>query len=183
MGTKEKEPLLNERIRDKEVRVIAEDGQLGVMSAQEALQEAQARGLDLVKINPEANPPVVKIMDYGKYRFDKAKREKEARKKQKTIEVKEIRLSLKIDVHDFDTKVNQAKKFIKQGNKVKVSLRFRGREMAHNELGAVNMERFAAALAEVATVDKKPIFEGRQMIMNLSPKIEKNIGRKKDAKD
>lgn len=167
-------PQLNGEIRDKEVRVITADGeQLGIMSAKEAQQEADRRGQDLVKIAPQAKPPVVKIMDYSKFRYEQAKREKENRKKQKTVETKEIRLSLNIDVGDFNTKVNQAKKFLSKGDKLKVSIRLRGREMAHPEIGTGNMERFAAALGEEANVDKAPKLEGRQILMFLSSKLSK----------
>ena len=169
-----KELQINEEIRDKEIRVITDDGeQLGIMSAKDALKEAEKRSLDLVKIAPNAQPPVCKIMDYGKYRFDKAKKEKEAKKNQKVIETKEIRLSVNIDTHDFDTKVNHALKFLKSGNKVKVSIRFRGREMAHAHLGNGIMERFAVAVEEVSNVDKPAKLEGRQMLMFLSPKNAK----------
>ena len=162
---------INEEIRDKEIRVITDDGeQLGIMSAKDALKEAEKRNLDLVKIAPNAQPPVCKIMDYGKYRFDKAKKEKEAKKNQKVIETKEIRLSVNIDTHDFDTKVNHALKFLKAGNKVKVSIRFRGREMAHAHLGNGIMDRFAVAVEELGNVDKPAKLEGRQMLMFLSPK-------------
>lgn len=143
------------------------------MSAAEALKIAESRNLDLVKIAPMAKPPVCKVMDYGKFRFEKAKKEKEAKKNQKTIEIKEIRLSLNIDTHDFDTKINHAKKFISQGNKVKVSIRFRGREMAHPELGQVIMNRCAEACAECASVEKPAKLEGRQMLMFLAPKSGK----------
>ena len=143
-----KELLINDEIRDKEVRVIGADGsQLGVMSSKDAYKLALEKNLDLVKIAPQAVPPVCRIMDYGKYRFEQAKREKEARKNQRVIDVKEVRLSLNIDTHDFETKANNAVKFLKAGNKVKVSVRFRGREMAHPELGRELMERFAAYCA------------------------------------
>lgn len=143
------------------------------MSSDEALKLAEEKELDLVKIAPQANPPVCKIMDYGKYRFEQSKREKDAKKNQKTIEIKEIRLSLKIDTHDFDTKVGHAKKFLATGNKVKVSIRFRGREMAHPEIGLDNMTRFAEACGETATVEKAAKLEGRQMLMFLAPKTVK----------
>ena len=143
------------------------------MSAAEALKIAESRNLDLVKIAPMAKPPVCKVMDYGKFRFEKAKKEKEAKKNQKTIEIKEIRLSLNIDTHDFDTKINHAKKFIASGNKVKVSIRFRGREMAHPELDLVIMNRCAEACAECASVEKPAKLEGRQMLMFLAPKSAK----------
>ena len=165
-------PQLNGEIRDKELRVIADDGeQLGIMSAKEAQKLADSKGKDLVKIAPQAKPPVAKIMDYSKYRYEQAKREKENRKKQKTVETKEIRLSLNIDIGDFNTKVNQARKLSK-GDKVKVSIRLRGREMAHPELGETNMQRFADELAEEAVVDKKPKLEGRQILMFMSPKAK-----------
>ena len=167
-------PQLNSEIKDKELRVITADGeQLGIMSAKDAIHEAEKRGQDLVKIAPQAKPPVAKIMDYSKFRYEQAKREKENRKKQKIVETKEIRLSLNIDIGDFNTKVNQAKKFLSKGDKVKVSIRLRGREMAHPELGETNMQRFADELAEIAVVDKKPKLEGRQILMFMSPKPSK----------
>ena len=169
-----KEMQINEQIRDREVRVISSTGeQLGIMSAKDALKKAEEKNLDLVKIAPTAKPPVCKIMDYGKYRFEQAKREKEARKNQKVVEIKEIRLSLNIDTHDFQTKVNHAEKFLKAGNKVKVSIRFRGREMAHTNLGIDVHKRFAEALAGQAVVDKQPKLEGRSMLMFLSPSPNK----------
>lgn len=165
---------INEEIRDKEVRVIGADGaQLGIMSSAAALEIAEGKDLDLVKIAPGSNPPVCKIMDYGKYRFEKAKKEKEARKNQKIVEIKEIRLSLNIDTHDFETKINHARKFIAAGNKVKVSIRFRGREMAHPELGLTTMKRCAEALEDCATVEKPAKLEGRQMLMFMAPKSAK----------
>lgn len=169
-----KELAINEEIRDKEIRLVGEDGsQLGVMSSRDAMKLAIEKNLDLVKIAPQATPPVCRIMDYGKYRFEQAKREKEAKKNQKVIEIKEIRLSLNIDVHDFETKVNHARKFLTGGNKVKVSIRFRGREMAHAQLGTGTMQRFADACAEFSTVDKLPKLEGRSMTMFLTPKVAK----------
>lgn len=165
---------INEEIRDKEIRVVSETGeQLGLMSAKEALKKAEELNLDLVKIVPMAKPPVCKIMDYGKYRFEQTKREKEARKNQRIVETKEIRLSLNIDTHDFDTKANQAIKFLKSGNKVKVSIRFRGREMAHPQLGEVTMTKFAETCQEFATVEKPAKLEGRQMLMFLAPTVNK----------
>ena len=162
---------INGEIRDKEIRVISADGeQLGIMSASEALKIAEDNDLDLVKIAPQAKPPVCKIMDYSKYRYEKAKREKENRKNQKQIEMKEIRLSVTIDVGDFNTKVNQAKKFLASGHKLKVSIRLKGRMMTHSDLGIENMKRFAASLEEEANVDKAPKLEGRQILMFLSPK-------------
>jgi len=169
-----KELQINEEIRDKEVRVIAADGeQLGIMTSAQALAMAENRNLDLVKIAPQAQPPVCKIMDYGKYRFEQSKREKEARKNQRIVEIKEIRLGLNIDKHDFDTKVNHAKKFLESGNKVKVSIRFRGREMAHPELGLTSMQKFADACAEFSSLEKAAKLEGRSMLMFLAPKSSK----------
>ena len=169
-----KELAINEEIRDKEIRLVGEDGsQLGVMSSRDAMKLAIEKNLDLVKIAPQATPPVCRIMDYGKYRFEQAKREKEAKKNQKVIEIKEIRLSLNIDVHDFETKVNHARKFLTGGNKVKDSIRFRGREMAHAQLGTGTMQRFADACAEFSTVDKLPKLEGRSMTMFLTPNVAK----------
>ena len=167
-------PQLNGEIKDRELRVITAEGeQLGIMSAKEALDEAKKRGHDLVKIAPQAKPPVVKIMDYSKYRYEQAKKEKENRKKQKTVETKEIRLSLNIDIGDFNTKVNQANKFLAKGDKLKVSIRLRGREMAHPELGTAIMTRFAEALGENVNVDKAPKLEGRQILMFASSKVSK----------
>ncbi len=161
---------LNEQIRDREVRVVTADGeQLGIMSAKEALKKAEEKNLDLVKIAPTAKPPVCKIMDYGKFRFEQAKKEKESKKNQRTVETKEIRLSLNIDTHDFDTKANQARKFLATGHKVKVSIRFRGREMAHPQIGEQTMKKFAEALSESCTVEKPAKLEGRQMLMFLAP--------------
>lgn len=166
---REKEVEINEAIRDREVRVIGADGsQLGVMSTRDALRAAEEKNLDLVKIAPQANPPVCKILDYGKYRFEQQKREKEAKKNQKTFEIKEVRLSLNIDTNDFNTKVAQAAKFLAKGDKVKVSIRFRGREMAHTNLGLEVHKRFAEALPG-ATVEKQPKLEGRSMQMFLAP--------------
>ena len=169
IGTKEQ--LINEEIREKEVRVVGADGeQLGIMATADALAKAIEADLDLVLIAPAANPPVCKIMDFGKYRFEQTKREKEARKNQKQAEVKEIKMSLNIDTNDFNTKVNHAMKFLKAGNKVKVSVRFRGREMAHSQMGTVLMQRFTDAVAEVGTVEKQPKMEGRSMTMFISAK-------------
>lgn len=162
---------INEEIRDKEVRVVSEDGaQLGIMSSRDAQRLADERELDLVKIAPAATPPVCKIMDYGKYRFEQAKREKEARKNQHIVETKEIRLSLNIDVHDFNTKVNQTVKFLKSGNKIKVSIRFRGREMGHQDIGLDTMNRFAETVSEHSVVEKPAKMEGRHMLMFLAPR-------------
>ena len=165
---------LNEEIRDKEIRVIGEDGaQLGIMSADEANKLADEQGLDLVKISPNAVPPVCKIMDYSKFCFDQKKREKEAKKNQRVVEVKEIRMSPSIDTNDFNTKVKAAQKFLNDGNRVKVSVRFRGREMAHTNLGEKLLVDFAEACAEVSSMEKNPKLEGRFMGMFLAPKNSK----------
>lgn len=156
------------------MRLIGSQGdQLGVMALKEALTLAREKNLDLVKIAPQANPPVCKIIDYGKYRFEQSKREKEARKNQRIVEVKEIRLSLNIDQHDIDTKQKRAMNFLTAGNKVKVSIRFRGREMGHPELGLEVMRNFASAMSEVANVEKAAKLEGRSMLMFLAPKPAK----------
>ena len=163
--------MINEQIRDKEVRLIGADGeQLGIMSAREAYKLAQEAELDLVKIAPGAKPPVCKIIDYGKYRYELARKEKEARKKQKTVELKEVRLSPNIDTNDLNTKMNAARKFISKGNKVKVTLRFRGREMAHVQASKHILDDFAEALADIAVVEKAPKLEGRSMGMVLAEK-------------
>jgi len=165
------ELFINEQIRDKEVRVIGTDGeQLGIMSAKEALKLAEEAGVDLVKIAPTAKPPVCKIVDYGKYKYELTRKEKEAKKKQKVIETKEIRLSPNIDTNDLNTKINAARKFISKGDKVKVTLRFRGREMAHMASSKHILDDFAEALSDVATVDKAPKVEGRSMAMFLTEK-------------
>lgn len=169
-----KEMQINEEITDKEVRLISNDGeQLGIVSAAQAQKLAAEKNLDLVKIAPQAKPPVCKIMDYGKYRFEQSKREKEAKKNQSVIEIKEIRLSPNIDVHDFDTKVGHARKFLSAGNKTKVSIRFRGREMTHTDLGLTIMAQFAEKCADIASVEKPAKLEGRQMLMFLAPKSAK----------
>ncbi|MDO4975968.1 MAG: translation initiation factor IF-3 [Eubacteriales bacterium] len=163
--------MINEQVRDREVRVISESGeQLGIMSSRDAMKLAREAELDLVKIAPNAKPPVCKIIDYGKYRYELARKEKEAKKKQKTIEVKEVRLSPNIDTNDLNTKVNQARKFLSKGDKVKVTLRFRGRELAHVNSSKVILEEFAKQLEDIAVMDKKPKFEGRSMTMFLTEK-------------
>lgn len=163
--------MINEQIRDKEVRVIGEDGeQLGIMSAKDALKLAKEAELDLIKIAPTAKPPVCKIVDYGKYRYEQMRKEKEAKKKQKTVDVKEIRFSPNIDTNDLNTKVNQARKFLSKGDKVKVSIRFRGRELAHTEIGVDILNDFAAKLEDVAVVEKPAKVEGRSMVMFLAEK-------------
>ncbi len=161
--------MINEQIRDKEVRVIGPDGeQLGIMSAKEAYFKAKDSNLDLVKIAPTAKPPVCKIIDYGKYRYELARKAKEAKKKQRIVETKEIRLSPNIDTNDLNTKVNQARKFLSKGAKIKVSLRFRGREMAHKDVGRDILDSFFEKLEDVAVIDKPAKMEGRSMVMFLS---------------
>ena len=165
---------LNEDIRDSEIRLIGSTGeQLSIMSAAQAQRIADEQGLDLVKISPQATPPVCKLMDYGKFRFEQGKREKEAKKNQHVVEIKEIRMSPGIDVGDFNTKLKNAQKFLADGNRVKVSVRFRGREMAHTDIGKDLLVRFAEQCAEVATLDKEPKLEGRSMSIFLSPKTGK----------
>ena len=163
------ELMINEQIRDREVRVISQDGvQLGIMSASEAMKLAREAELDLVKIAPAAKPPVCKIIDYGKFRYEQARKEKEAKKKQKTIEIKEVRLSPNIDDNDLNTKVSAARKFIQKGDKVKVTLRFRGREMAHVQSSKRILDVFAEKMADIAVVEKAPKMEGRSMTMFLT---------------
>ena len=162
---------INEEILDKEVRLIGSQGeQLGIMSAEEALKIATENDMDLVKIAPGSVPPVCRIMDYGKFRFEQTKKEKEAKKNQRVIEIKEIRMSPGIDTNDFNTKLKNAQKFLTDGDRVKVSVRFRGREMAHTDIGAVLLKDFAAKCTEIANMDKAPKLEGRNMSMFLSPK-------------
>lgn len=166
-----KDVEINDRISDPEIRVIDENGnQLGIMSAIQANRIADEKNLDLVKISPTANPPVCKIMDYGKFRFDAAKKEKDARKNQKISEIKEVWLSMTIDTHDLETKAKQAFKFLKNGDKVKVSIRMRGRQQAHAQLGVEVMNEFFALVEEVGEMNKKPLTEGRNIIMILQPK-------------
>ena len=165
------ELMINEQIRDKEVRLIGEDGeQLGIVSSKEAQALADEKKLDLVKIAPTAKPPVCRIMDYGKYKFDQAKKEKEARKKQKTIDTKELRLSPNIDTHDIQVKVKKAIEFLKDGDKVKVSIRFRGREIGNTKGAVVILENFAKDVEEYGVMDKPPKMEARTMAMFLAPK-------------
>lgn len=165
------ELMINEQIRDKEVRLIGADGeQVGIVSSKEAAKMAAEKNLDLVKIAPQAKPPVCKIMDYGKYRFDAAKKEKEARKKQKTVSVKEIRLSASIEKHDFETKMRNAVKFLKSGDKVKISVVFRGREMMHTHKGNDLLEQAIALVEEVGVAEAKPKLEGRAMVIVVAPK-------------
>ena len=163
--------MINEQIRDREVRLIGEDGeQLGIMSSREAMKLAAEANLDLVKIAPNAKPPVCKIVDYGKYKYEQLQKAKEAKKKQKIVDIKEIRLSPNIDTNDLNTKVNAAKKFLSKGNRVKITLRFRGREMAHMGASVHILTDFAAAVADVAVVEKQPKVEGRSMTMFLAEK-------------
>lgn len=170
-GTAISDLMINEQIKDKEIRLIGENGeQLGIMSAREALKLAEEAELDLVKIAPTAKPPVCKIVDYGKYKYEQLRREKEAKKKQKIVEIKEIRLTPNIDTNDLNTKVNAAKKFIAKGDRVKVTLRFRGREMAHMNTSKHILDEFAESLADVAVVEKAPKVEGRSMTMFLTMK-------------
>jgi len=162
---------VNERIRVKEVRVISPDGtQLGIMPVQEALQTAYSMGLDLVEVAPDAKPPVCRIIDYGKYRYEQSKKAREARKKQATIEIKEIKLRPKTDEHDFAFKARHAEEFLKDGDKVKVTMVFRGRELAHMDLGKGLLDKFANILKEVGVVEQPPKTEGRTMVMLLAPK-------------
>lgn len=163
--------MINEQIRDKEVRLVGEDGeQLGVMPAKEALKLAEEAELDLVKIAPTAKPPVCKIIDYGKYKYELARKDKDAKKKQKTVEIKEVRLSPNIDTNDLNTKMNNAKKFIEKGNKVKVTLRFRGREMAHVHASRHILDDFAKSLEDIAVIERPAKLEGRSMSMFLTEK-------------
>lgn len=163
--------MINEQIRDREVRVVSESGeQLGVMPTKEAMKIALEAELDLVKIAPTAKPPVCKIIDYGKYRYELTRKEKEAKKKQKTVDIKEVRLSPNIDTNDLNTKMNNAKKFISKGNKVKVTLRFRGREMAHMHQSRHILDDFAKQLSDIAVIEKHPKLEGRSMSMVLTEK-------------
>lgn len=169
-NAKETQAPINEAIDLPEVRVVSADGEpVGIMSSKEARKLAYEKDLDLVLIAPQAKPPVCKIMDYGKYLFEKQKREKEAKKKQQTIEVKEIQLSCRIDTHDYETKLNQAKKFLMSGNKVRVVLKFKGREMSHQAIGRELLERFQADTQEVGNCEKKPVLDGRFMSMIINP--------------
>ena len=163
--------MINEQIRDREVRLIGADGaQLGIMSSREAMRLAEEAGLDLVKIAPTAKPPVCKIVDYGKFKYEQVRKEKEARKKQRTVEIKEIRLSPNIETNDLNTKVNAARKFLTKGDKVKITLRFRGREIAHMNNSKHILDDFAKSLADIAVVEKAPKVEGRSMTMFLTEK-------------
>ena len=170
-GTTISDLMMNEQIRDKEIRLIGENGeQLGIMSARDAMKMAEDAGLDLVKIAPTAKPPVCKIVDYGKYKYEQIRKEKEAKKKQKVIEIKEIRLSPNIDTNDLNTKINAARKFLTKGDKVKITLRFRGREMAHMNSSRHILDDFAQSLSDISVVEKAPKVEGRSMTMFLTEK-------------
>ncbi|MCI9270413.1 MAG: translation initiation factor IF-3 [Dorea sp.] len=163
--------MINEQIRDREVRVVSASGeQLGIMSSREAMKLAQEAELDLVKIAPKAQPPVCKIIDYGKFKYEQTRKEKEAKKKQKTVEIKEVRMSPNIDTNDLNTKIHNAKKFLEKGNKVKVTLRFRGREMAHVQQSRHILDDFAETLKDIASIEKAPKLEGRNMSMVLTVK-------------
>ena len=163
--------MINEEIRDREVRLIDQDGeQLGVMPTRQALELAEEKQLDLVKIAPQARPPVCKLMDYGRYRFEQSKREREIRKNQKIITIKEVRLSATIEDHDVDVKYKNAVKFLQEGNKLKVTIRFRGRQITHSEIGSQVMKEFAERIAEYGVVERRPLLEGRNMIMIVAPK-------------
>ncbi len=171
--------LINEEIQAPEVRLISETGeQLGIMSSAQALEKAEEMEIDLVMISPQAKPPVCKLMDYGKFRFEQAKKEKEARKNQHVIEIKEIRMSPGIDDNDFNTKLRNGQKFLQGGDRLKVTIRFRGREMAHTKIGEELLTRFAAMSSEYATMDKNPKLEGRNMSMFLSPKAQDKANKK-----
>lgn len=177
-----KELRINEEIRAKEIRVVGADGeQIGILSPREALSLAQQAGLDLVEVAPQAKPPVCRIMDYGKYRFEQSKREKEARKKQKQINVKEVKLRLAIEEHDFEVKARNAIRFLSDEDRVKVTIMFRGREISHSNLGLALCERFAERVKEFGVVDKKPVVEGRNMIMHLSPKQDKKVVEREEG--
>ena len=168
------EPMINEEIRDREVRVISADGtQLGVMATRAAIELAEKEGLDLVKIVPTAQPPVCKLMDYDKHRYEQSKRERELRKNQRIVTLKEVQLSATIEENDVQTKFKNAVKFLEDGDKVKVSIRFRGRQIAHSDIGLKIMQDFAARISEYGTVERRPLLEGRHMIMILAPKAEK----------
>jgi len=175
--------MINEEIRDREVRLIDQNGeQMGIMPTRKAMELAEQAGLDLVKIAPQAKPPVCKLMDYGKYRFEQSKKEREIRKNQKVITIKEVRLSAVIADHDFEVRVKQGQKFLQDGDKVKASIRFRGRQIAHSQIGMEVMTAFADRLKDIAVVERKPLIEGRNMAMVLAPKEAKETKPAKGAK-
>jgi len=168
-----KDLVVNEQIKHREVRVIDTDGkQIGIMDIQKALKLAKSKQLDLVQVAPKANPPVCRIMDYGKYKYEQSKKEKEAKKKQKVINVKELRMSPNIEEHDLQVRIKNARRFLKEGDKVKVTIKFRGREITHNSLGKEVLEHFAENVKDLAVIEKKPKLEGKNMIMILAPKTE-----------
>ena len=168
------EPMINEEINDREVRLVGPDGeQLGIMPTHAALEKAEAAGMDLVKIVPNAQPPVCKLMDYDKHRFEQSKRERELRKNQRIVELKEVQLSATIEENDLQTKQKNAVKFLEEGDKVKVSIRFRGRQIAHTSIGMQIMLDFAKRVEDIGNVERRPLLEGRHMIMILAPKVEK----------
>ncbi len=174
---------INEEIQEKEVRLIGEDGeQLGLMSSEEALRIAEEKDLDLVMISPAAKPPVCKVMDYGKFRFEQSKREKEAKKNQRVMDVKEIRMSPGIGENDFNTKLKNGQKFLTDGDRVKVTVRFRGREMAHTSIGETLLRDYAKKCSEIANMDKEPKLEGRNMSLFLSPKSQSQLKKEQKAK-
>lgn len=187
MGIITKELQINEDIRlgsNKQVRVIDDNGdQLGILTLSEAQSRAYDKGLDLALIAPQGDPPVCRILDYGKYRFEMNKKDKEAKKKQQTIEVKEIQLSCRIDTNDFNTKLNQARKFLQSGNKVKVNIRFKGREMSHVELGKNLLDKFEAECKDYGTVDKRPVLEGRFMNIMIQPLSAKQLAAKAASRE
>lgn len=177
------EPMINEEIRDREVRLIGADGeQLGIMPIRDAMDKAEAAGLDLVKIVPNAQPPVCKLMDYDKHRFEQSKRERDMRKNQRIVTLKEVQLSATIEENDVQTKFKNAVKFLQDGDKVKVSIRFRGRQIAHADIGMKIMQDFAARIQEYGNVERRPLLEGRHMIMILAPKAEKKSFAEKSQK-
>lgn len=179
-----KELLINEEIRAAEIRVVDADGaQLGIMKTQEARRLAFDKGLDLVEIAPGAEPPVCRIMDFGKFRFEKEKKLKEAKKKQQKVDIKEIQLSCGIDTHDFETKLNHARRFISEGNKVKVSILFRGREMNHTSIGLDVINKLGEACKDISVIEKPAVLDGRKMIMFLAPKAAPASKRKKEKSD
>ena len=177
--------MINEEIRDREVRLIDENGeQLGVMPTQKALELAEERGLDLAKIQPTAKPPVCKLMDYDKYRYEQSKRERENRKNQRVVAIKEVQLSATIEENDVLTKAKMATRFLEDGDKVKVSIRFRGRQITHSEIGMKVMQDFAQRCASVSSVERRPMMDGRHMIMILAPKAAKaSFAEKKAARE
>lgn len=178
------EVMINEQIKAKEVRVIDSDGtQLGILSVKDALNIAYGKDLDLVEISPNSEPPVCRVMDYGKFRFEREKKEKEQRKKQQTIDIKEIQLSCRIDTHDFETKLKHARRFLDSGNKVKVCVKFKGREMSHTAIGQEIIVKFGEACSDIGVIEKMPVLDGRQMIMFINSKqnTPQNTGSKKKA--